>query len=181
MQTSKCKEKKIQQCNLCSYLSRTDLLFFFINTNPRPAQLPADCQSCPPRMAKQEERTTITTTTGPSCRSRITIPLITTGRSPIWAGSVANPKNDDEGGLYIRRGLELLEADIVKAAAEMPDSLFIEYWGESVKPKDRIAKWLEKVDAITKGWKPSEVLFRNVGKKKCASKSKFVSKRKRDR
>lgn len=102
-------------------------------------------------------------------------------RDLFSAGSVANPKNDDEGGLYIRRGLELLEADIVKAAAEMPDSLFIEYWGESVKPKDRIAKWLEKVDAITKGWKPSEVLFRNVGKKKCASKSKFVSKRKRDR
>lgn len=42
----------------------------------------------------------------------------------------------------------------------MPDALFVEYWGESVKPKDRIRKWLEKADEIAVGWKPSAVLFK---------------------
>ncbi len=93
-------------------------------------------------------------------------------RDLFSAGSVANPKNDDEGGLYIRRALELLEADIIQAATEMPDSLFVEYWGESVKKEDRIAKWLEKVDAIAKGWKPSRVLFKRKVKKRNRRKNK---------
>ena len=81
-------------------------------------------------------------------------------RDLFSAGSVANPENDDNGGLYIERSVKLLEADMLKAAAEMPDALFVEYWGESVKPEDRIRRWLEKADEVAAGWKPSEVLFR---------------------
>ena len=81
-------------------------------------------------------------------------------RDLFSAGSVANPDNDDNGGLYIERAVKLLEKDMVKAAAEMDDALFVEYWGESVKPQDRIHRWLKKADAIASGWIPSKVLFK---------------------
>ncbi|MBO4287283.1 MAG: hypothetical protein J5985_03845 [Kiritimatiellae bacterium] len=42
---------------------------------------------------------------------------------------------------------------------EMDDALFVEYWGETVKPEERIRKWLEKADAIAVGWIPSQSLF----------------------
>ena len=82
-------------------------------------------------------------------------------RDLFSAGSVANPDNDDNGGIYIMRALKLIEADMRKAALSMDDSIFIEYWGESVPPEKRIARWLEKADELAKGWKPSESLFRN--------------------
>lgn len=75
------------------------------------------------------------------------------------AGSVANPKNDNNGGLYIERAVRLMENDILKASTEMDDALFLEYWGEVVRPDDRIRKWLEKADAIAVGWTPSQSLF----------------------
>lgn len=80
-------------------------------------------------------------------------------RDLFSAGSVANPSNDDEGGVYIQRALKLLEKAMREAAAQMDDALFVEYWGESVPPKRRIARWLEKADALASGWKPSESLF----------------------
>lgn len=80
-------------------------------------------------------------------------------RDLFSAGSVANPKNDDEGGVYIERALKLLETDMKKAALELDDALFVEYWGESCPPEKRIARWLEKADEVAKGWKPSESLF----------------------
>lgn len=80
-------------------------------------------------------------------------------RDLFSAGSVANPENDDDGGIYIERALRLLEPQIREAADYLDDELFIEYWGESV-PKDlRISKWLEKADALASNWKPSESLF----------------------
>lgn len=79
-------------------------------------------------------------------------------RDLFSAGSVANPANDDKGGLYIERAVKLLEEEIKKAAARLEDSLFVEYWGECVAKKDRIKCWLEKADAAAVGWKPSEVL-----------------------
>lgn len=82
-------------------------------------------------------------------------------RDLFSAGSVANPKNDDEGGNYIVRALLLLENEMLKAALVMDDELFVEYWGERVSPSNRIKKWLEKADAMAKGWQPSEVLFLN--------------------
>ena len=80
-------------------------------------------------------------------------------RDLFSAGSVANPKNDDEGGFYIERALKLIENEMQAAALRMDDALFIEYWGESVPPEKRIARWLEKADELAKGWKPSKSLF----------------------
>ena len=80
-------------------------------------------------------------------------------RDLFSAGSVANPKNDDEGGIYIERALKLLEDYMKKAVEELDDSVFVEYWGESVPKEKRIARWLEKADELASGWKPSESLF----------------------
>jgi len=80
-------------------------------------------------------------------------------RDLFSAGSVANPNNDDSGGVYIQRALKLLENPMREAAARMDDALFVEYWGESVPPGERIARWLEKADALASGWTPSESLF----------------------
>lgn len=82
-------------------------------------------------------------------------------RDLFSAGSVANPKNDDNGGLYIQRALTLLEEDMIQAAQTLPDALFVEYWGESIPPEQRIRRWLEKADALATDWKPSTCLFLN--------------------
>ncbi|MBR1913583.1 MAG: hypothetical protein IJ827_02005, partial [Lachnospiraceae bacterium] len=80
-------------------------------------------------------------------------------RDLFSAGSVANPQNDDEGGIYIERALKLIEDEMRKAALEMDDKIFVEYWGESVPPEKRIKRWLEKADEVAKDWKPSKSLF----------------------
>jgi hypothetical protein len=80
-------------------------------------------------------------------------------RDLFSAGSVANPDNDDEGGIYIERALRLLEPKIREAADYLEDALFVEYWGESVPKEQRLKKWLEKADALASGWKPSTSLF----------------------
>ena len=80
-------------------------------------------------------------------------------RDLFSAGSVANPQNDDNGGIYIERALKLIEKDMRKAALEMDDAIFVEYWGESVPPEKRISRWLEKADELAHDWKPSESLF----------------------
>lgn len=80
-------------------------------------------------------------------------------RDLFSAGSVANPDNDDKGGVYIQRALKLLETPMRDAAARMENALFVEYWGESVPPERRIARWLEKADALASNWKPSDCLF----------------------
>lgn len=80
-------------------------------------------------------------------------------RDLFSAGSVANPKNDDAGGIYIERALKLIEEDMRSAALSMDDALFVEYWGESVPPEKRIEKWLEKADELAIDWVPSKSLF----------------------
>ncbi|MDR2660095.1 MAG: hypothetical protein LBC27_08965 [Spirochaetaceae bacterium] len=86
-------------------------------------------------------------------------------RDLFSAGSVANPNNDDEGGIYIERALKLIENEMIKAALTMDDALFIEYWGESVPPKQRIKKWLEKADLLAHDWMPSKSLFLHYDEK----------------
>lgn len=85
-------------------------------------------------------------------------------RDLFSAGSVANPKNDDSGGVYIARALKLLESEMIKAAFRLDDALFVEYWGHSVAPKDRIAMWLQKADSLAKNWVPSQILFLDYDK-----------------
>lgn len=80
-------------------------------------------------------------------------------RDLFSAGSVANPSNDDEGGIYIERALKLIENEMREAARTMDGALFVEYWGESVPPDKRIKRWLEKADALASAWKPSDSLF----------------------
>ena len=80
-------------------------------------------------------------------------------RDLFSAGSVANPNNDDEGGIYIERALKLIEFEMREAARTMDDALFVEYWNESVPPENRIKRWIEKADAVASGWKPSDSLF----------------------
>lgn len=80
-------------------------------------------------------------------------------RDLFSAGSVANPRNDNAGGVYIARALKLIEKDMIDAAKRMDDALFVEYWGESVERCDRIKRWLEKADMMATGWRPSEYLF----------------------
>ena len=82
-------------------------------------------------------------------------------RDLFSAGSVANPKNDNEGGIYIERTLKLIENEMRQAAIEMDDAVFIEYWGESIPPEKRISRWLEKADEFARDWKPSDSLFKN--------------------
>jgi hypothetical protein len=86
-------------------------------------------------------------------------------RDLFSAGSVANPNNDDEGGIYIDRALKRIEKEMIGAAIIMDDALFVEYWGESVPPEQRIKKWLEKADNLAHDWTPSKSLFLNyIGK-----------------
>ena len=80
-------------------------------------------------------------------------------RDLFSAGSVANPNNDDNGGIYIERALKLIENEMIQAALNLDDAVFMEYWGESVLPEKRIRRWLEKADAAAKDWKPSDSLF----------------------
>lgn len=80
-------------------------------------------------------------------------------RDLFSAGSVANPTNDDNGGIYIARAIQLIENDIRAAALRMDSALFVEYWGRDVSPHLRISEWLKMADGYAKGWKPSEILF----------------------
>lgn len=84
-------------------------------------------------------------------------------RDLFSAGSVANPDNDDKGGLYIQRAIMLLENSMVRAAETLSDALFVEYWGESVPSGvPRLKRWLQKADAVATGWKPSSCLFKDL-------------------
>lgn len=80
-------------------------------------------------------------------------------RDMFSAGSVANPTNDNSGGIYIQRAIELLQTEIREAAIRMDDALFVEYWGVSVPPEQRISQWLIRADKYAQNWVPSEVLF----------------------
>lgn len=80
-------------------------------------------------------------------------------RDLFSAGSVANPGNDDMGGIYIERALKLLQAEMLDAAGRLDDALFVEYWNESVPPDQRIKKWLLRADSLARDWLPSSSLF----------------------
>lgn len=87
--------------------------------------------------------------------------LATNARDMFSAGSVANPNNDDDGGVYIARAIKLLENEILEAANRLDDALFVEYWGKSVSPENRIKEWLLQADVLAKDWCPSATLFLN--------------------
>ncbi len=81
-------------------------------------------------------------------------------RDLFSAGSVAGK---ERGGNYILRALQKIQKEMVKAAAELEDSLFVEYWKKHVPPEKRIKEWLKRADGFAQGWTPSEELFKGSG------------------
>jgi len=86
--------------------------------------------------------------------------LASQARDLFSAGSVAHRQDDSRGGHYMTRAIADIELEIRKAAQYLEDDLFVEYWGHSCPPKERIERWLQKADTEARGsWMPSEVLF----------------------
>lgn len=87
--------------------------------------------------------------------------LVSQARDLFSAGSVAHLEDKTRGGIYIQRAIKAIEKEMLAAALRMEDALFVEYWGESVPPEQRITKWLKKADKFAVGWMPSKDLFRS--------------------
>ncbi len=85
--------------------------------------------------------------------------LASNTRDLFSAGSVAHVKDKSRGGIYIKRALAEIEDEMLAASLRMEDALFVEYWGESVPPAERISKWLTLADKFAKDWTPSKQLF----------------------
>jgi hypothetical protein len=83
-------------------------------------------------------------------------------RDLFSAGSVALRSDETRGGNYVQRALHDIEPEMREAAAHLDDALFVEYWGEPVRPEERIAKWLSRADELARDWRPSEVLFQRI-------------------
>jgi hypothetical protein len=80
-------------------------------------------------------------------------------RDLFSAGSVAMSGDDKRGGNYVERALLDIQDEMRAAASRLEDALFVEYWGGSVPPENRIKRWLELADSMAVGWKPSATLF----------------------
>ncbi len=78
-------------------------------------------------------------------------------RDLFSAGSVAGK---ERGGIYIQRSLIGIQDEMRKAAIELEDALFQEYWGMSCLPHNRIQEWLNRADTLCVDWKPSNFLFK---------------------
>ncbi len=85
--------------------------------------------------------------------------LVSQARDLFSAGSVAHRTDKTRGGIYIQRAIQAIENEMIAASLRMEDALFVEYWGESVPPEQRINKWLEKADKLAADWIPSQTLF----------------------
>ena len=85
--------------------------------------------------------------------------LASNTRDLFSAGSVAHVKDKSRGGIYIQRALVEIEEEMLAASLRMEDAVFVEYWGESVPPTERINKWLTLADKFAKDWIPSKELF----------------------
>ena len=75
------------------------------------------------------------------------------------AGSAAHRESKERGGNYVLRALRFLEQRMREAASYLDDQLFVEYWGHSCAPSDRIDEWLKLADELATGWTPSNDLF----------------------
>jgi len=85
--------------------------------------------------------------------------LCSQARDLFSAGSVALRSDATRGGNYLLRALKDIEPEMRAAAMRLEDALFVEYWGVSVPPVDRIRQWLEQADKYAEGWVPSQELF----------------------
>lgn len=82
-------------------------------------------------------------------------------RDLFSAGSVALRADDKRGGNYLLRALRDIEPLMIDAAHRLDDALFVEYWGESCAPGERIERWLALADGYARSadWLPSAELF----------------------
>lgn len=80
-------------------------------------------------------------------------------RDLFSAGSVALRSDPTRGGNYLMRSLLDIEEEMRAAAQYLPDSLFKEYWNESVAIENRIKLWLLRADSFAVDWRPSDCLF----------------------
>ncbi len=82
-------------------------------------------------------------------------------RDLFSAGSVALRTDDTRGGNYLLRALQDIEHLMTDAAQRLDDALFVEYWGRSCEPDERIEQWLVLADHYARGtgWRPSATLF----------------------
>lgn len=85
--------------------------------------------------------------------------LASNTRDLFSAGSVAHVSDKSRGGIYIKRALAEIENEMLSASLRMEDALFVEYWGETVSPAERVNKWLERADKFAVDWIPSQELF----------------------
>lgn len=83
-------------------------------------------------------------------------------RDLFSAGSVAGP---ERGGNYLIRSIQSIQNEIRKAAHELEDALFQEYWGYVPPFEKRILEWLKRADKIATDWVPSKELFFDEQKK----------------
>lgn len=83
-------------------------------------------------------------------------------RDLFSAGSVGNPSNNKNVKNYIENSLLLLEPYMLRAAANLDDKLFEEYWGKGCEPSHRIERWLEMADKLATDWTPSKTLFKKI-------------------
>ena len=75
------------------------------------------------------------------------------------AGSAAHRRSKRRGGKYVQRALDFIQPQMRDAALYLDDQLFVEYWGTSCPPDERIAEWLRRADELATDWIPSEYLF----------------------
>ena len=82
-------------------------------------------------------------------------------RDLFTAGSAAGAhgEGDNPEGPYIIAALRNVEHLMRDAAERLPDALFVEYWGASCPPLDRVAHWLARADSFAADWQPSAELF----------------------
>ncbi|MFP4351862.1 MAG: restriction endonuclease [Puniceicoccaceae bacterium] len=82
-------------------------------------------------------------------------------RDLFSAGSVALRADSKRGGSYLLRALSDIEPEMRKAADELDDRLFEEYWGKACPKTQRLSEWLKRADSLAQEWVPSEHLFRD--------------------
>lgn len=82
-------------------------------------------------------------------------------RDLFSAGSVALRSDSKRGGNYLLRALSDIEPEMRKAADELDDRLFEEYWGEAYPKTRRLPEWLKRADSLAQDWVTSEHLFRH--------------------
>ena len=79
-------------------------------------------------------------------------------RDLFSAGSVG-ARGGKRGHKYIIEATRDIEHEMIQAAKDLDDALFVEYWDQQCPPNKRIATWLKLADKYATDWKPSAELF----------------------